>query len=256
MSEKQNLPTWMDKKREEYRRHYKELVRDGSDFVQADQIIDEDTIQEIQDEVVIEDYCETVDFEDSIELDEAQTLSHGTDLNDTMCDCPEDDDDCSCPEMYYDFLPDEFGQIMDLEMEIDDQIDHVDDGVKTYLALKDAMFADTFDVMDADLPESVDDPLEHGITTFDEAQPGRARVIFRRSKGRIVKRKRCKAGTRLQGNRCVPQTGTRKASLRRTGIKLKRAMRARGAGKKKLASLKRKITKKRVAGRARTYAGT
>ena len=72
----------------------------------------------------------------------------------------------------------------------------------------------------------------------------------------FVKRKRCKAGTRLQGNRCVPQTGTRKSALRRTGIKLKRAMRARGAGKKKLASLKRKITKKRVAGRARTYAGT
>ena len=49
MSEKQNLPTWMDKKREEYRRHFKELVRDDSSFVSADHfpnpIIDEDTLQ-------------------------------------------------------------------------------------------------------------------------------------------------------------------------------------------------------------------
>ena len=254
MSDKQNLPSWMDQKREEYRRHYKELVR-KSEFVESDSIIDEDMLEEIKDEVIIEDFMETVEFEDELILDEG-SLSGGTDLNDTMCDCPEDDDSCSCPEMYYDFIPDEFGELMDIEMEIDDQIDHVDDGVKTYLALKDALFADTFDVMDADLPESTDDPFEHGITSVDEAQPGRARVIFRRTKGRIVKRKRCKAGTRLQGNRCVPQTGTRKAALRRTGIKLKRAMRARGAGKKKLASLKRKITKKRVAGRARTYSGT
>jgi hypothetical protein len=252
-----NLPDWMEQKREEYRRSYKELVRNNS-FVQSDSIIDEETLTQIKDEVVVEDYMETVEFDDEINLDEAESLSKGTDLNDTACDCEDDDHDCECPEMYYDFIPDEFGQLMDIEMEIDDQIDHVDDGVKNYLALKDAMFSDTFDVMDADLPEAVenDDPMEHGITTFDEAQPGRARVIFRRSKGRIVKRKRCKAGTRLQGNRCVPQTGTRKSALRRTGIKLKRAMRARGAGKKKLASLKRKITKKRVAGRARTYAGT
>ena len=44
MSEKQNLPTWMDKKREEYRKHYKELVRDDSSFVSPDSIIDEDTL--------------------------------------------------------------------------------------------------------------------------------------------------------------------------------------------------------------------
>ena len=102
----------------------------------------------------------------------------------------------------------------------------------------------------------MDDPLEDGMTTFDEAQPGRARVIFRRSKGRITKRKRCPRGTRLQGNRCRPQTGTQKARLRRTGIKLKRAKRAMGAGKKKLAALKSRITKKRVKTRSRNYAGT
>ncbi len=246
-----NLRDWKSSKFDDYRAKVKAQVAEGID-VDTDTIIDEDTLQEIHDEVAIERFAETVEFDYEITLDEALE----TDLNDTICDCPEDDEDCSCPEMYYDFIPDEFGELMDVEFEIDGMSDHYDDGVNNYLKIKDAMFADSFDLVDQDLPENADDPLEHGMTTFDEAQPGRARVIFRRAKGRITKRKRCPKGTRLQGNRCIPQTGTQKARLRRTGIKLKRAKRAMGAGKKKLAALKSRITKKRVKTRSRNYAGT
>ena len=246
-----NLRDWKSSKFDDYRAKVKAQVAEGID-VDTDTIIDEDTLQEIHDEVAIERFAETVEFDYEITLDEALE----TDLNDTICDCPEDDEDCSCPEMYYDFIPDEFGELMDVEFEIDGMSDHYDDGVNNYLKIKDAMFADSFDLVDQDLPENADDPLEYGMTTFDEAQPGRARVIFRRAKGRITKRKRCPKGTRLQGNRCIPQTGTQKARLRRTGIKLKRAKRAMGAGKKKLAALKSRITKKRVKTRSRNYAGT
>ena len=246
-----NLRDWKSSKFDDYRAKVKAQVAEGID-VNTDTIIDEDTLQEIHDEVAIERFAETVEFDYEITLDEALE----TDLNDTICDCPEDDEDCSCPEMYYDFIPDEFSELMDVEFEIDGMSDHYDDGVNNYLKIKDAMFADSFDLVDQDLPENADDPLEHGMTTFDEAQPGRARVIFRRAKGRITKRKRCPKGTRLQGNRCIPQTGTQKARLRRTGIKLKRAKRAMGAGKKKLAALKSRITKKRVKTRSRNYAGT
>ena len=246
-----NLRDWKSSKFDDYRAKVKAQVAAGID-VNTDTIIDENTLQEIHDEVAIEKFAETVEFDYEITLDEALE----TDLNDTICDCPDDDPDCSCPEMYYDFIPDEFGELMDVEFEIDGMSDHYDDGVNNYLKIKDAMFADSFDLVDQDLPENADDPLEHGMTTFDEAQPGRARVIFRRAKGRITKRKRCPKGTRLQGNRCIPQTGTQKARLRRTGIKLKRAKRAMGAGKKKLAALKSRITKKRVKTRSRNYAGT
>jgi len=246
-----NLRDWKSSKFDDYRAKVKAQVAAGID-VNTDTIIDENTLQEIHDEVAIEKFAETVEFDYEITLDEALE----TDLNDTICDCPDDDPDCSCPEMYYDFIPDEFGELMDVEFEIDGMRDHYDDGVNNYLKIKDAMFADSFDLVNQDLPENADDPLEHGMTTFDEAQPGRARVIFRRAKGRITKRKRCPKGTRLQGNRCIPQTGTQKARLRRTGIKLKRAKRAMGAGKKKLAALKSRITKKRVKTRSRNYAGT
>jgi len=61
---------------------------------------------------------------------------------------------------------------------------------------------------------------------------------------------------RLAGNRCLPQTGTQKAKMRRAGIKLKRAKRAMGGGAKKKAALKSKITKRRVKGRSRSLANT
>ena len=246
-----NLSNWKQNKFDEHRAKVKAQVSEGIE-VKPDHIINEDVLQEIHDEVSIEKFQEVVQFDYEIELDEKLE----TDLNDTICDCPDDDDDCSCPETYYDFIPDEYGEIMDVEFEIDGMRDYYDVGVNNYLKIKDAMFADSFDLVDQDLPESMDDPLEDGMTTFDEAQPGRARVIFRRSKGRITKRKRCPKGTRLQGNRCIPQTGTQKARLRRTGIKLKRAKRAMGAGKKKLAALKSRITKKRVSTRSRNYSGT
>ena len=109
-----NLRDWKSSKFDEYRAKVKAQVSEGID-VKSDHIIDENTLQEIHDEVAIEKFQEVVNFDYEIELDEALE----TDLNDTICDCPEDDDDCSCPETYYDFIPDEFGELMDVEFEID-----------------------------------------------------------------------------------------------------------------------------------------
>jgi len=83
-----------------------------------------------------------------------------------------------------------------------------------------------------------------------------AKIVFKRSKGEVVKKKKCAKGMRLVGNKCLPQTGTQKGEERRRGIKLKRAFKAMGAGKKKKAQIKKKITDRRVKGRARNLANT
>jgi hypothetical protein len=245
-----NLNEWVKVKEESYRLAAKEAMLAGDDVV-ADSILSEEHIQEIKAEIEIETFCEEVDFEDEIDLTEAYL---DMDQNKDECDCPDDADGCECPEMYFDFLPDKYADMMDIEIET---TDHYDAGIENYLRIRDSIFADDMDVIEADLPEealSEDDPLEYGVTPMGEA--GRARVVFRRAKGRIVKRKRCPAGSRLKGFRCVPQSGTQKAGNRRLGIKLKRAQRARGAGDKKRAALRGRITKKRVAGRSRNYSGT
>ena len=134
-----NLRDWKSNKFDEYRAKVKAQVSEGI-AVSSDHIIDEDTLQEIHDEVAIEKFQEVVDFDYEIELDEALE----TDLNDAICDCPDDEKDagtCSCPETFYDFIPDEFGELMDVEFEIDGMRDHYDDGVNNYLKIKDAMFA-------------------------------------------------------------------------------------------------------------------
>ena len=51
-------------------------------------------------------------------------------------------------------------------------------------------------------------------------------------------------------------TGTQKSKERRRGIKLKRAFKAMGAGKKKKAQIKKSITTRRIRGRARNLANT
>lgn len=241
-----NLNEWKKTKLDFHREEAKKALRED---LPVSEFLNEEQIAEIKSEIEIEDYQETVYFEESIDLSEFET-----DLNDADCDCPDDEDDCDCPEVYYDFIPDEYGEMMDLEFELYDS-SFEDDGVEQYLKIKDAIFADDFEMVPgAELEENADDPLTHGMHAVGEA--GRAKVIFRRSKGTIVKRKRCPKGTRIAGTRCVPQTGTMKAKNRRKGIKLKRAMKRIGAGAKKRANIRRKITKRRVQGRARNYANT
>jgi len=241
-----NLTEWKKAKVNFYREEAKKAL---SEDLPVSEFLTEDEINEIKSELEIENFEEVVYFEESIDLSEI----FKTDLNDTDCDCDDDEEDCDCPEVYYDFIPDEYGEMMDLEFELyDDSFE--DEGIEQYLKIKDAIFADDFEMVPGAELEESDDPLEHGMHAVGEA--GRAKVIFRRSKGTIVKRKRCPKGTRIAGTRCVPQTGTMKAKNRRKGIKLKRAMKRIGAGAKKRANIRRKITKRRVQGRARNYANT
>lgn len=242
-----NLKEWQSSKVEKFRSEIKEAIRSGDEY--DARFFTEEDIREITEEVEIEEFMEPVNFEESIELDEY----FETDLNDTDCECPEDEDGCVCPEVFYDFIPDEYGEMMDLEFELYNP-DVEDAGIEQYLKIKDAIFADDYDYFEADIQESVEDPLEDGMVAMGER--GAAKVVFRRSKGQIVKRKRCPRGSRLKGNRCVPQGGTQKALNRRRGIKLKRAFKAMGTGAKKRAQVKRRITQRRVQGRARNYANT
>jgi hypothetical protein len=95
---------------------------------------------------------------------------------------------------------------------------------------------------------------DYEVEVIEESK--RANIVFKRSKGKIIKKKKCGKGMRLVGNRCLPQTGGQKAKERVKGIKLKRAKRAMGSGKKKKAAIKAKITKRRVQGRARHFGNT
>ena len=134
----------------------------------------------------------------------------------------------------FEFLPSEDGSVMDIEAEVDLSVTDLDES--TLEKICDLFFAE-----------------EAEIEYIDES---RAKIVFKRSKGEIAKKKKCAKGMRLVGNRCLPQTGTQKSKERRKGIKLKRAFKAMGAGKKKKAQIKKKITKRRTAGRARNLANT
>ena len=241
-----NLKEWQNSKVESFRLSLKEKLR-ASDEVDTD-FFTEEQVAEIKEEILIEEYSEYVEFDGTLDLQEV----FKTDLNDTDCDCPDDEDDCSCPEEFYDFIPNEYGEMMDLEFELYDA-SFEDEGVSAYLKIKDAIFADDYDYFEPELSETTDS-LENGVTAMGEVGP--AKVVFRRAKGSIVKRKRCKAGSRLKGNRCVAQTGAMKAKNRRKGIKLKRAFKAMGSGAKKRAAVKRRITQRRVKGRSRNYSNT
>ena len=133
----------------------------------------------------------------------------------------------------FDFEPSKLSERMDLEFEID-----LVEGKVPYVALgkiRDMLFAEDYDVV---------------------VEAEKAKVVFNRAGGHITKKKKCAPGMKLKGNKCVPQTGTEKAGNRVQGIKLKRAKKAMGAGKKKKAAIKAKITKKRVAAKARNFSGT
>ena len=134
----------------------------------------------------------------------------------------------------FDFEPSEFGEKMDVEFEFDLNETTID-----YIVLgkiRDMLFAEDYEII--------------------EENDRKAKVVFSRSGGAIKKKKKCKPGMKLKGNKCVPQTGTEKAGGRRKGIKIKRAKKAMGGGAKKKAALKAKITKKRVGGRARNFSNT
>lgn len=131
------------------------------------------------------------------------------------------------------FEPSAYGDKMDIEVEIDTTIFEL--STRSLNQIKELFFAESYEVL------------------IDEAQ--KANVVFKRAGGKIAKKKKCGPGMSLKGNKCIPQTGTKKAKLRRVGIKIKRAKKASGGGVKKKAVLKAKVTKRRVAGRARNYSG-
>lgn len=176
----------------------------------------EEQIQEVKDEVEIEDFAEIVEDFEEISLDD-DDLFESTDLQEA-----------------FEFLPNSDGTLMDIEAEVDLEIADLDES--TLEKICGLLFAE-----------------EAEIEMIDET---RAKIVFKRSKGEVVKKKKCGKGMRLVGNRCLPQTGTQKSKERRKGIKLKRAFKAMGAGKKKKAQIKKKITKRRIAGRARNLANT
>ena len=176
----------------------------------------EEQIQEIKEEVEIEDFVEIVEDFEELRLD-LDDLEESSDILET-----------------FDFLPSEDGSVVDIEAEVDLEITDLDEA--TLEKICGLLFAE-----------------EAEIEYLDES---RAKIVFKRSKGEVVKKKKCSKGMRLVGNRCLPQTGTQKSKERRKGIKLKRAFKAMGAGKKKKAQIKKKITKRRIAGRARNLANT
>ena len=135
---------------------------------------------------------------------------------------------------YYDFEPNPHAEKMDLEIEID-------------LDIHEANLVNLGSIRDYVLAEDYSVELIEG---------NRAKVVFQRAGGTISKKKKCAAGMRLVGNRCVPQSGSQKSKMKQQGIKLKRAKRAMGAGAKKKAAIKARTTKKRVSSRSRNYSGT
>lgn len=175
-----------------------------------------DELEIIKEEVEIEDFAEIVEDFEEICLDEDEMLIESVEVQES-----------------FDFIPKFDGTVMDIEIEVNS--DYVSE--HSLEAIKDLFFAESYEV------EQIE-------------ESHRAKIIFKRSKGEVVKKKKCAKGMRLVGNKCLPQTGTQKAGERRRGIKLKRAFRAMGKGKKKKAQIKRKITDRRVRGRARNLANT
>ena len=173
-------------------------------------------IEEIKEEILIEDYSEIVEDFEEISLEDE--LEESSELLEA-----------------FEFLPKANGSVMDIEVEVDLEIAEM--SLLTLGKLRDLFFAEDYEI--EEIEEST-----------------RAKIIFRRSKGEVIKKKKCGKGMRLVGNRCLPQTGTQKSKERRKGIKLKRAFKAMGAGKKKKAQIKKKITSRRVQGRARNLANT
>ena len=231
-----NLIEWKKYQTLTMREELKSQMKDGFDFTNHF-LFSEDALEEMRQEALIESFEEVVEFEEEFDLDTPLIENH-----------------TSIQELY-DFVPNEDGTVMDLVFEFD--LSMMDPSVKSLNALKDVLFAEDYEMeivheKHCDVCDS--DPCE--CDDKDSVSEGRAKVIFKRSKGEVKKKKICGPGMRLAGNRCIPQTGTQKAKERRKGIKLKRAKKAMGSGKKKKAALRGKITKRRVKGRSRALGNT
>jgi hypothetical protein len=240
---KMNLKNLKSRIYEEKKQLVLDSIRQGVEIEET--IFTPEQIEEFKEEVVILDYEEIVegDIDDFDEAEAALNL-HEEDDDDCGCHPHEADNECQCPKTYLDFVPMEDGEEYDLEFAIEDRT-YYDDAIENYLKIKDALFAEDYEVHDVEVMQ------EDGTVVIDEKM---ARVIFKRSKGTITKKKKCMPGMRLAGRRCLPQTGTQKAKMKRLGIKLKRAKKAMGAAKKKKAARIAKITKKRIKGRTRSLA--
>ena len=247
----------------------KEDIRQGVDVHNA-HLFTESQLDEIKETVEVEDFKEYVDFKwvwDAEELVENPLAPFDDDEDD--CDCTDGEDGCACPDYEYDFEPDEDAEPMDIEFEIE-MDDHYHAPIKTFLAIKDKVFAEDYEYHDieeetcscgCDCGKEVCEACGKKHEKVDEEvsprSKGRAKIVFKRAKGKITKRKKCPQGMKIAGRRCLPQTGTQKASNRRMSIKLKRAKKAQGAAMKKKAARIGKITKARVKGRSRmNFSGT
>ena len=207
---------WKQTNLESMREDLKDQIREGFD-IESHFLFSEKDIAEIKEEIFIEDFVEDIEFDDEIDLD-IELL-----------------EDINTPQEILEFVPDELAERMDLEMEVDLELYEMD--FVTLGKIRDHLFAEDYEVH------------------VDESK-NRAKVVFKRAGGKIAKKKKCGPGMRLKGNRCIPQGGTQKSKERRKGIKLKRAKKAMGGGKKKRAAIRARITKKRVKGKSRSFAGT
>ena len=211
-----NLREFKNKVFEETRQEVKNFIAEGNE-VNSHAILSQDDLDQIMEEVFIENFAEEVQWDTEVSLEESFIDDHNE------------------PQEYNEFVPMAEGYRMDIEMEVD--LDQYNPSYDSLAKIRDTFFAEDYEVV------------------IDENK-NRAKVFYKRAAGKIIKRKKCGKGMRLVGNRCLPQTGTQKAKERVKGIRLKRAKKAMGRGRKKMAVLKTKITKRRVKGRNRNYAGT
>ena len=211
-----NLFQWKQKKTETFREQLKDQIRQGFD-ISEHFLFSQEEIEEIKEEIFIEDFSEIVEDFEVLDLDD-DNLFESSEVQEA-----------------FEFLPEKNGHVMDIEVEADLQV--VEMSLLTLGKIRDLFFAEDYEV-----------------EVLDESS--KAIIVFKRSHGKVIKKKKCGKGMRLVGNRCLPQTGTQKSKERRRGIKLKRAFKAMGKGKKKKAALKRKITATRVKGRARSLGNT
>ena len=266
-----NLLEWKQYQTQTFREELKRQMHAGVGH-ETHFLFSEDQMEEMKQEVEIERFEETVSFDGEIDLDPVLIENH------------------SEVQEVYDFAPDEDGTVMDLVFEFD--LNEIDPSVNGMNALKQLLYAEEYEIFfEEELDEEDMCPdaccgkpvsececgpeCEH-CSCYEinkkeaslgeeknpaggkkaKGKPSRAKVVFKRAKGEVKKKKICGPGMRLAGNRCLPQTGTQKAKMRRVGIKLKRAKRAMGGGAKKKAALRGKITKRRVKGRSRSLANT
>lgn len=213
----------------------------NNDVAVDNSIFTDEELKNIKEETDINNYFEYIDED----IDDVEEYEFDLNINDDEdCGCESHEDDCECPDYYLDFVPMEDGDEMDLQYGIEDRTGY-HDGIKTYIAMKDALFAEEYEIYE---------DLYFDEDGNENIKEGAAQVIFRRAKGKIIKKKKCGPGMRLAGRRCLPQTGTQKASMKKLGIKLKRAKKAMGSAAKRKAARIAKITKKRIKGRNRSLA--